>query len=269
MASSARAADSVHVGVKVLSRQGQVEIDDVLDAADVQPAGRHVGCHQNTAGSRPEFLQRRLPLGLRPIAVDVLGEDGGELLVGLGIAGPAAAEAVLEPHGRALLLDEDQRPAVALGQGLGRQAELLPLVGGGQDQPLLDVFDGRPHPADGDPHVRPEEGRGQLLHLGGEGGREQQGLAALLGGHVGLLDDAADLGLEAHVEHAVALVEDEEGDGRHGDDAAVDEVVEAAGRGHDDVAPEGQVPHLLLLVGTAVNHHRAERRFEGELLRLE
>ena len=47
--------------------------------------------------------------------------------------------------------------------------------------------------------------------------------------------DAVDRGLEAHVEHAVGLVEDEDAHAVEGQVAALEEVLEAAGGGDDDV----------------------------------
>ena len=51
----------------------------------------------------------------------------------------------------------------------------------------------------------------------------------------GLGDDPLDGRLEAHVEHPVGLVEDEDLDVGERDDAARDQVLEPAGRGDDDV----------------------------------
>ena len=145
----------MHIGVKVLRSQGQVKVDNMLHAANVETTGGHVRCDENFARPFSKLLQSRLALRLGSIPVDVFGEDGGKLLLGLGIAGPTAAETVLEPNRRAFLLHKDQRPAVAFGEGLGGQLELLPLVGRGQDQSLLNVLHGRSHSADGDPNVRP------------------------------------------------------------------------------------------------------------------
>ena len=45
------------------------------------------------------------------------------------------------------------------------------------------------------------------LNLLGEGGGEHHGLSSLVGArHVVLLDDPADLGLEAHVKHTVGFI---------------------------------------------------------------
>ena len=61
--------------------------------------------------------------------------------------------------------------------------------------------------------------------------REEERLA--LGG--GLGDDPVDGRLEAHVEHAVGLVEDEDADAARARRAALDQVLEPAGGGDDDV----------------------------------
>ena len=64
-----------------------------------------------------------------------------------------------------------------------------------------------------------------------ERGGEEHRLA--VGGHGA--QDAVDLRLEAHVEHAVGLVEDERPDGVELDEALLEEVVEAAGRRDEHV----------------------------------
>ena len=74
-------------------------------------------------------------------------------------------------------------------------------------------------------------GLGDLAGRALERGREEQRLA-LAGGAV---DDPVDGGLEAHVEHPVGLVEDEDADVLEDDDAAGDQVLEAAGSGDEDV----------------------------------
>lgn len=71
----------------------------------------------------------------------------------------------------------------------------------------------------------------QPLHLLGPRRREEQGLA--LARH--FIDDGSNLRLEAHVQHAVGLVEGEGHDVRHVDLAHLHDVVEAAGGGDDDL----------------------------------
>jgi hypothetical protein len=87
-------------------------------------------------------------------------------------------------------------------------------------------------------------------------------------GHVLLLDDAANLRLEAHVEHAVGLVENEELDARQRDAAALNHVDEAAGRGDNHVGAAVELAHLKAGVGAAVDDDGAQRRAVAELARL-
>jgi hypothetical protein len=82
-----------------------------------------------------------------------------------------------------------------------------------------------------------------------EGGREEQGLAV----GRGLGDDAVDGGLEAHVEHAVGLVQDEEADVLQRQVSALEQVLEAAGGGHHDLG-RGRGPSLLWDPHAAVDH---------------
>merc|ERR1719262_473491 len=61
---AARAADPVHVRVEVVWGVGQVEVHDVGDAADVDPACGHVRRHQDWAPARLEGCQGGLALRL-------------------------------------------------------------------------------------------------------------------------------------------------------------------------------------------------------------
>ena len=83
--------------------------------------------------------------------------------------------------------------------------------------------------------------------------------------HVAPLHQVADLRLEAHVEHAVGLVEHEVAHAREADLAAVVQVDEAAGRGDQQVAAQVQVFHLGLDVRAAVHDAGADARPVREL----
>ena len=76
------------------------------------------------------------------------------------------------------------------------------------------------------PHRFALVGADELLDVAVERGREQQRLA------IGpdLVEDAVDLGKEAHVGHAVGLVHHHDVDLVEADGALVDQVLEAAGR---------------------------------------
>src|SRR5947207_1813106 len=66
------AADAVHVAFRDV---GQVEVDDVADALDVDAAGGDVGRHQRPDPAVAEAFQHTLTLVLRLVAVDRFGGD--------------------------------------------------------------------------------------------------------------------------------------------------------------------------------------------------
>ena len=82
-----------------------------------------------------------------------------------------------------------------------------------------------------------------------ERGREQQVLASRR--QQG--EDLADVADEAHVEHPVRLVEDEDLDGPKVDLALLLDIEQPAGRGHDDLHPRPQRGDLRILAHAAVD----------------
>ena len=95
---------------------------------------------------------------------------------------------------------------------------------------------------------------GERLDLGGERRREQQVLALLRQQR----EHALDVGDEAHVEHAVGLVEHEDLDAREIDVALAVMVEQAAGRGDEDVDAALQLRGLRAEADAAEQHHRRE-----------
>ena len=77
-----------------------------------------------------------------------------------------------------------------------------------------------------------------------------------------LRDDAVDGRAEAHVEHAVGLVEDEDLDVAQAERAALQQVLEAA-RGRDDDVRLGRLAALLLEADAAVDGGDLQRRGRG------
>ena len=89
---------------------------------------------------------------------------------------------------------------------------------------------------------------GELLNLRRHGCREEQRLAR---GRQKLAD-ALDIGDEAHVEHAVRLVDDEVIDRAHKQFAAPEMIEQAAGRRDQDVGAAFELA-LLVIEGDAAN----------------
>ncbi len=109
---------------------------------------------------------------------------------------------------------------------------------------------------DFDAHRVAQELRGEARDRRLEGRREQNGLAHLrrLGG------DALDVVDEAHVEHAVGLVEHEHLELREVDAAALEVVDQAARRGDENVDAAAELADLRRIRRTAIDAHDAHPR---------
>jgi hypothetical protein len=68
-ARSARSTDAMNVA---LGDVRQVEVEDVTDAVDVDPARSEIGRDENSDGASPEAFERTLASTLRLVAVDRL-----------------------------------------------------------------------------------------------------------------------------------------------------------------------------------------------------
>ncbi len=241
---AAGATHAVNVGVAVL---GGVEVDDVRDVVHVDSACRHVGGDQRVDRAGVEARERLLTLGLRAIAVDRQGVHA------------VTGQALHEPVGAALGAHEDERATAVASAELGHERVQLRLVGHRQEAVL--------HAPSG-ALARPllvaagvvGEGGGDLAGGAFERGREEQRLAVPRGQP----HDPVDRRAEAHVEHPIRLVENEEPDGVESDGAALHEVLEATGCGHQDVRPAGKL-RLPLDAGAPVDGCERQRPRLGEL----
>ena len=121
----------------------------------------------------------------------------------------------------------------------------------GLDQALRDVGAGRRGLRDFDAHRRVQEFFGELGDLRRHGRREEQRLAR----ERDHLADALDVGDEAHVEHAVGFVDDEDLDAVEQQLAALAMVEQAAGRGDQHVGAALELL-VLLVEGDAADQQR-------------
>ena len=186
----ARAADAVDV---VLGVPRELEVHDVRQVHDVEPARGDVGRDQDADLARLERLEGLGPVRLRAVRVD------------RGRGDAVAVQPGREPGRRELgpREHEDLVP-VALDDEVGEQ--LLLAVPVHRVDQLADALRGRAVAGDLDRHRAPQDRPREPLDVVGERGREQQRLAAA-GEQV---EDPPDVGHEAHVEHPVRLVEDED-----------------------------------------------------------
>src|SRR5579864_5996952 len=208
-------SDAVHVALVIL---GRVEIDHVADRLEVEAARGHVRGDERRRATRAEPLECALALGLAHVAVHGDHVDA------------ATCELLREPVGPTLGADEDEREPVLGPEQLDQRVDLA--VVGHRDEVVLDdavvVLDLAPR----------LEGRGiarvghcELPDLAVERRGEEHRLPVLRDS----ADDALDLRAEAHVEHAVGLVEDEDLDAVERDQAPLDEVVKPTRCRDDDV----------------------------------
>ena len=227
-----------------------VKVHDVAHVANVDAAGKDVGCHQHVDGAVAEGRKRALALGLAAVAVNRGGFDALALQ-----ATAAAVGAVLGAHKddgalRALLLEELGQQVI-LGLDGHREHKLVDGVGGRRG--------GRNLHAGRVAHQVGDLAHGLLV----ERRREQQRLA--LGRR--LAHDAADGGQKAHVEHAVGLVEHQHLDLVQVTGPLLDQVDQTTRRGDQDVAAVLERRGLGLVAHAAHDGHGDVAGDVGDLAR--
>mmetsp|Transcript_142007 Transcript_142007/g.395797 ORF Transcript_142007/g.395797 Transcript_142007/m.395797 type:complete len:342 (-) Transcript_142007:394-1419(-) len=165
----------------------------------------------------------------------------------------------------AFRLREDDDLAVSLAQAINEVRFLLAHVVADDDL-LIDVRVCLQLIGVADAHLHGvlEEILGHLPHLLGPRGSEHHGLPS--GRHVG--DDLADLRLEAHVQHTVRLVQNQETNIAEAHHATLQEVIQAAGRPCQQVRPPPQVRKLRPFWRAAVSQRGDHAGGAGEALRV-
>ena len=224
-------ADSVDIGLRHL---GQIVVEDMGQLFDVQPPGGDVSGHQGLEFPGPEVGQGLLAGGLALVAVD--GGGGDPVLAQLPghLVGPVLGAGKDQGVFHRQLLDQ-----------LGQQPGLIALVH--EVHRLPDSL----HRGGDRVHRHPDRGAeervDQIGDLRRHGGREEHGL--LPGGQP--LQDLLHVVDEAHVQHAVGLVQHEDLQLLQMDEPLVVEVHQPAGGGHQDVHPPVEGLHLGVLAHTA------------------
>ncbi|KAL2134474.1 hypothetical protein VTI74DRAFT_120 [Chaetomium olivicolor] len=130
---------------------------------------------------------------------------------------------------------------------------------------LGDVLGSGTNAADRKEDVVAQEVLGKHLDVAGEGGREHERLALAGGRHVLALDDAANLGLETHVEHAIGLIKDKVLDVAERDATTLYEVDKSARSGNKEIAAALDLAELRADIGTTIDNARAHPRTVGKL----
>ena len=217
----------------------QVGVDHQAEVGQVEATGRHVGGDAGAGMAVTQGLQRVRALLLRQFAGKLHGREAAFAQGAVQVADPLASGA------------EDQGAgAFEIAQQVHHR--VLDLVRGHAHGPVFDVAVGLVA-ADGvDAHRVALIALGQGGDVLGDGGGEQE--SAALGR--GRIEDFLEVLAEAHVEHLVGLVEDDDLEAPEVEVAPLQVVAQAAGRAHDDVAAGGERPLLLPRVHAAdAGHH--------------
>jgi len=236
LARAGRTADAVDV---VLGRAGNVIVDDMGNAVDVNAASHDVRRHEHARVTALEALEGLLALGLRAIAVNRRAAD------------TAAVEDFGDAIGAMLRAGEDQHTLKSvIGDETHEQVGFL-LTAYGVDR-LSDRLDRSGYRGDRDVCGIVERRVDELEDLLGHGRREQEVLT--LRRHE--CHDALHVGRKAHIEHAVGLVEDEHLHVGEVDVTTADEVEKSARSGDEYVDATSQRPLLWIVADAAVHDCR-------------
>ncbi len=217
---------------------GQVVVENVRDSQHVDAAADHVGSDQVLHLAVAERLHDPLAQRLRQVAV----HDRHALTNGLELA---------EQFIRAALglAEDDALPRLLAVEHARQQVELLVLIH--RDVGLADFLDGQLRRREVDVQRAVHVTQGQAQHGVGQRGREQQRLPAL----GAAAQDALDVGAEADVQHAVGFVEHDIAELVQQQNAAGDEIEDAAGRADGDVDAVADFHRLAADARAAVDRH--------------
>ncbi|MCY1346834.1 hypothetical protein D9M69_329320 [compost metagenome] len=225
---------------------GQLVVDHVGQLVDVQAAGGDVGGDQDAHVVGLEVGQRLGPRVLTLVAVD----RGGRQAVLAQVFGEAVGAVLGAGEHQHLLPGAD-------GDQVRQQRTLL--HGGDAEHALFDALDGGVRRGDLDALRVVQELVGEVGDVFREGRREQQVLAF----RRQLGEDLLDVVDEAHVEHAVGFVEDQDLHAGEVDAALADEVEQAAGAGHQDVDALGHGLDLGIHADAAEDAGALQRQVAG------
>ncbi len=233
---AARAPDAVRVGVH---RVGDVEVDDVGDVGYVNAARRYVGRHQHVEFAVAEAVEGVLSLVLRHVALQRRRVEFALQQIARQVAG-AMFGAGEDEHAPGRRLVEQRQQQVLLERARDGIQRVRHALGRGDD-------------ADLHRHRVFEDCLRQLTDFIRHGGGEEQRLP--LRGQQ--LEDAADVGQEAHIAHAVGLVQHQHLDAREVNVSLTVQVKQAPRAGDDDLDAALQGLDLRVFAHPAVDGNGA------------
>ena len=225
-----RAADPMDVVFRAVRH---IEVNDMSDVGHVNPTRRNIRRDQYPKGPAPESFQSRPSLWETAIAMD------DRHLIACGADGPAhPVRAMLRPG-------EDEHGILICRQQFQQQIDLVFLRR--VMQGLIRAIGGRRWLADHDPCRVLHAGPRQVGQVRRHRRREQQLLPLFRKRFKNLVD----LRREAHVEHPVCFIEDQDLHVLKVDGPVPHVVEKTARRCHDDIGPLTESAHLRVHVRPA------------------
>lgn len=235
----------------VIDVGGKVIVDDVHDVRDIETTSSDGSSDHNGCATLTECIEGRLTLTLRAITVD----GGGGVIV--------TEQEVGQHVGHALGFDEDEGQSGGLSAEKIKEDGALVVVLNVLDL-LRDVLGGGANSADGKEDILLQEILSEHLDISGEGGREHERLALMHTGHILLLNDPTNLGLETHVQHTVSLVEDKVANVCETDATTLDKIDKTTRSGAEEIAAAFDLAELAIYVGTTVHDSGTDPGAIGE-----
>lgn len=224
VAGTSGTTNSVDIVVDVTRK---IVVNDMGDVGNIKTTSSDGGGNHDRGATGSEGLESHLTLALSAVTM-----DGGRGKV-------VAHEEIAEHVGHALGLDEDKGEAQLAGRLTLRGEDIE------EDTALvviLDVFDllgdvlaGGADTADTEEDVILQKVLGKDLDVAGERGGKHEGLTLVDTRHVLALNNAADLGLETHIKHAIGLVKYEVLDVGEADTSTLNEVDKPTRSGAQEV----------------------------------
>jgi hypothetical protein len=238
----------------VVNVGGKVVVDDVGDVRDIKTTSSDSSGDKDRATTSTEHLQSLFTLALSTVTVD---GSSWEALVD---------KKIREGIRHALCLDEDQRKTSADSvqdvEQNGALVDVLDVL-----YLLRNVLGSGSNATNRQEDVLLQEIASKHLDVPGEGGGKHESLAGRGWWHVLAFNNAANLGLETHVQHAISLIENEVLDVAKRDAATLDEIYQTTGGSNEQVAAALNLAQLGANVGTTINdtwaHPGSVREFSG------
>ncbi len=240
------AADAVDVGVGGV---GNVVVDDMGYAGDVDAPGGDVGGHQDLEFAGAKAVERGLSPSLGKVPLNGRRTvSGTEQFISQLFGAVLGAGEDQDGTGVGIVQDRhQQRCFQVLGHRVKGVAHGVRRCGGADLNGLGPVQDLAGQRADLARHGRRKEER---LPLFGK-----------------LLQDTADVGQKSHVEHVIRLVQHQNLEVRKGNGSPVDMVQQAAGTGDDDIDATAELLDLGVDIDAAVEGDARKACFSSKHLK--